>query len=190
MTLCGKRALAGLLIVLGTAFGTAPVRAADATPLRTHSLAFQAELAATNKPTGVPPFDVHTGRFVEPPPTGFTEEEYRAAVKQSILDEIDRRASSGSFQGLDPEGVRRAILDGLERENLDRDTDAREAAASLWYSRTPPADIPPPPVPPRRFEVSDLPGLYQHVLIVAFVIGVSGAMAAIQQRVTTAEGGR
>lgn len=190
MTLFGTRALAGLLIVLGTAFGTASLRAADATPLRTHSLAFQAELAATEKPTGVPPFDVHTGRFVEPPPTGFTEEEYRAAVKRSILDEIERRASSGSFQGLDPEGVRRAILDGLERENLDRDTDAREAFAALWYSRTPPTDIPPPPVSPRRFEVSDLPGLYQHVLVMAFVIGVSGAAAAIQQRVTREEGRR
>jgi len=107
-----------------------------------------AELEAEDKPTGLPPLDVVTGTFIELPPTGFTTEEYRAAFKQLVLDDVDRRCRDANFQGLDQNRVRQLLLEHMQNNAEPGDLVTEVAIEALWYLRTPPADIPPSPAAP------------------------------------------
>ena len=106
------------------------------------------ELKAEDKPTGLPPLDVVTGTFIEPSPTGFTTEEYRAAFKQLVIDDVDRRCRDANFQGLDQNRIRQLLLERMQNDAEPGDLITAVAIEALWYLRTPPADIPPSPAAP------------------------------------------
>ncbi len=107
-----------------------------------------AELKAEDEPTGLPPLDVVTGTFIEPSPTGFTTEEYRAAFKQLVIDDIDRRCRDANFQGLDQNRIRQLLLERMQNDAEPGDLITAVAIEALWYLRTPPAEIPPSPAAP------------------------------------------
>lgn len=136
-------ALAALLVAIASSLGVA-----DEAYRPDWLTRLTAELKAEDEPTGLPPLDVVTGTFIEPPPTGFTTEEYRAAFKQLVLDDVDRRCRDANFQGLDQNRVRQLLLEHMQNDAEPGDLITEVAIEALWYLRTPPADIPPAPAPP------------------------------------------
>jgi hypothetical protein len=123
-----------------------------------------------------------TEPFVDAPPTGFTTEEYRTAVRNLVLADVARFSESERLKDLDRSEVRRIGLDQMGSDNLTRDTDARKAMNALWYSRTAPGEIPAPAPPPpttTRFESSWSSNI---IFINTFIVAVFGALAGVQRR--------
>jgi len=122
-----------------------------------------------------------TEPFVDAPPTGFTTEEYRTAVKNLVLADVARFSESERLKDLDRSEVRRIGLEQIGTDNLTRDTDARKAMNALWYSRTAPEVIPAPAPPPpttTHFESS----WSSNIFLNAFIVAVFGALAGVQTR--------
>ena len=78
-----------------------------------------------------------TEPFDDSPPTGFTTEEYRTAVRNLVLADVARFSESERLKNLDRSEVRRIGLDQMGSDNLTRETDARKAMNALglpWKS--------------------------------------------------------
>jgi len=169
-----------LLVAIFLAF-TSSMSAADEAFRADLFKTVAAELEAKGKPSGLPPFDVGTGTFIEPPPTGFTTEGYRAAFRQLVLDDVDRRARDDHFQGLDQNMVRQKLLEGMQRDARPGDSITEAAIEALWYLRTPREEIPesaPLPPPRTQFDSTSNSGFFLN----AFLVTVFAALAAIQSR--------
>jgi len=145
-----------LLVAIFLAF-TSSMSAADETFRADLFQSVVAEMEAKGRPTGLPPLDVETRTFIEPPPIGFTTEEYRAAFRQLVLDDVDRRSRDDHFQRSDRNSVRQILLEGMQRDDRPGASITEAAIEALWYLRTPPADIPPSPeLPGRTPEIESL----------------------------------
>jgi hypothetical protein len=167
-----------LLVAIFLAFTSSSSAANDAFQAESFER-LTAELEAKGKPTGLPPFDVETGTFIEPPPTGFTTEGYRAAFRQLVLDDVDRRSRDDHFKGLDQNMVRQQLLEDMQRAARPGDSITEAAIEALWYIRTPPEEIPesaPAPPTSTQFDSTSNSGLFLH----AFFLTVFAALAAIQ----------
>lgn len=124
-----------------------------------------------------------TEPFVDSPPTGFTTEEYRKAVRNLVLADVARFSESDRLKDFDRSEIDRVVLNQMGSDDLTRDTEARKAMNALWYSRTAPEDIPapaPPPPRPAQFESSWSSGLFLH----AYFLYVFAALAGTQKRKT------
>jgi len=122
-----------------------------------------------------------TEPFVDSPPTGFTTEEYRTAVRNLVIADVARFSESDRFKDFDRSEVCRIGLDQMKSYDLTRDTEARKVMNALWYSRTAPEDIPKPAPPPPTttyFESS----WGSNIFLNGFIVAVFGTLAGVQTR--------
>ena len=145
-------ALAATLVaiapLLGAADGGLPGAPADALPGAAEADASAGDLSYLLESTE--PFD-------DSPPTGFTTEEYRTAVRNLVLADVARFSESDRLKDSDRSEIDLVVLNQMGSDDLTRDTEARKAMNALWYSRTAPEEIPapaPPPATTTHFESS------------------------------------
>ncbi len=169
-------ALAATLVAIAPLLGAAdeglPGAPADALPGAAEADASAGDLSYLLESTE--PFD-------DSPPTGFTTEEYRTAVRNLVLADVARFSESDRLKDSDRSEIDLVVLNQMGSDDLTRDTEARKAMNALWYSRTAPEEIPapaPPPATTTHFESS----WSNNIFLNAFIVAVFGALAGVQTR--------
>jgi len=169
-------ALAATLVAIASSHGTAdealPGTPADRLPGSSDADASTGDLSFLLE---------STEPFVDSPPTGFTTEEYRTAVRNLVIADVARFSESDRFKDFDRSEIDRVVLDQMGSDDLARDTEARKAMNALWYSRTATEDIPTPAPPPptsTHFEST----WSSNIFLNGFILAVFGTLAGVQKR--------